>query len=189
MITSSAYFQGFLNIATGIAPSSDTLGDDKLLDNYINKYEREVLTKSLGYSLYKEFQAAIDDTSGKWYELLNGKEYQVDDVDVVWRGLIFEENDFNRSLIANYVYYFYLMGKQKTLSGVGMVRNSAKNAVSTNSTQELVIVWNEFVDMVQEGGNGERSLYQFIDDMNDLDDETYENWLPTEFEYKNNFGL
>ena len=188
MIISSSYFKGFLNVAVAIAPNSDLLGDDVLLNRYIAKYEPELLVKLLGYPLYKDLMTNIADTSGIWYELLNGKEYQVDGVDVKWQGLIFNDGETDRSLIANYIFYFYLLEKQKTLSGVGMVRSEATNATSANATQEANYAFNEFVDMVMIG-NGLRSLYQFIQDMNDATADTYEDWYPSMFEYKNSLGL
>lgn len=105
--------------------------------------------------LFKDLDSNItngnlkDDAPAKWKNLVNGVEYTKDDQLIKWDGLLIKEGAFRKSLLANFTFYHWLQYNQTTMSGVGEVVLQAKNAISINSTQRQVGVWNEFVEMYQ----------------------------------------
>lgn len=202
MILTDLYFKGKLAIANAQdkAPNSNLLGNSIALTENLLKYERECLIKLLGYSLYKEFCDQFvktadtwvlkDPVDAKWTELLEGKEYTLNGVNVCWRGLIFSDDaistQFPQSLLADYVYTKFLENDTNHTS-VGHQSEQAKGSEKVSSRSMWASAWNDFVDKVHNGNNGERSLYEFIQDMNSLDPTTYVNWNAEVFEYKNRY--
>ena len=200
------------------------LGVKNNLDSFINKYEREILVASLGYKLFNEFNNELDPTqanvlkptaSVKWDELLNGKEYVINDKTVNFRGIRFSDSNFNgndiyQSFIAHYVYYHYLQDYDQSYSGVGVQKENPSNAFRVSNIKKSVSAWRSFYElMIGEYysvtymynnlniigidyygcGNRERSLYEFIRDQNSLVSDYYEDWEPTVFYNQNTFGL
>lgn len=208
-IISRTYFKDEIRIANinSVSPN-DEAGNGPLLDRFINKYEREVLIKCLGYHLYNEFKLQFDidattgvwtlkgDADAKWDELLNGLEYQINGVNAIWRGLIHTNSDIDgadadHSLIAYYVYSKFVNSEEYTHAGIGFQREKAKNAMIVSGVTKSVNAWNTFVDMVEHRHDEtlEVTLYDFIQDMNVLDSTTYPNWQGECFKYENRFSL
>jgi hypothetical protein len=133
------------------------------LQSFIDDKARLCLKEALGYTLFKDLDANITNgnlNSGapqKWLDLVNGKEYTKDGYTYYWQGLLVQEGAFKKSLLANYTFYHWLYYNQSTMSGVGEVVLNAKNAININSTQRLVSVWNEFVEMYQ----GKQTKYTY----------------------------
>lgn len=215
MIITTAYFKGSIHIdnATDVAPNSDLLGNTTELNEFIQEFVPECLIMVLGYSLFNELQNELDpqqanglkDTAHqKWNDLLNGKEYQIDGVTVKWNGLIYSQANIKRSLLADYVYFKYMENEKAS-----MQENEVNNAIVTSAFPKVVKAWRRFHSLVigsfnsptrihsKHGygidwlntNNGLRSLYQFIQDVNNIDPTTYENWTPTSFENLNNFDI
>lgn len=201
------------------APNSNLLGNGLSLDQFIARYERAILNQLLGYDLYKMFSDEFDIAASgawtlkgtaatKWSELLNGKEYTDGGVNVKWQGLVFKDGTTNdgidQSLIAYYVYSKFIEATEFIHSGVGMQAEASKNSTRVNARSKIVNAYNEFY-MLAIGevdgycfdgynsylcGDGYKSLYDFIRDMNALDDTTYPNWNPTTtFKLENRYGL
>lgn len=207
MITSLSYYNGLIAIANAedTAPNSNLLGNNASLLKAMQKYERDVLVRVFGYDLFKLFEAEfdIDATSGawtikgaaatKWKDLLNGKEYTLNSVNVIWKGLIFSEGGTatlaNQSLLANYVYAKWIEENEFSHSGVGFLKETPKGAIQASGRSKWASAMNEFYSLTVEGNGGIRSLYQFIGDMNALDDTTYPNWIGEDFELVNRYGL
>lgn len=208
MIISDSYFLNNpeLEIANlqDIGPNSNLLGSKAELDKLIKIYESDILTKCLGYSLYALLEAERDENESnglkvtaaeKWNELLNGKEYTLDDKPIKWPGIVFLDVDIPRSFIAEYVFHHFLKKNRKSRSSVGMVREKAKGAVIVDDSQEYVDSYNRFYDLAVgnsksiEDNAGIRSLYQFINDMNCIDPTTYPNWMPFTFPKLNIMGI
>ncbi|QQV90715.1 structural protein [Polaribacter phage Danklef_5] len=194
MITSSLYFNGsiFIDNTSSIHPNSEELGLGAKLESFIQEYEPDVLIKCLGYSLYKEFmdQFSEDYTLNesahqKWKDLLNGKEYQVNGISYSWRGLIYEEGGFDKSLISFYVYSKYI---KRDFLGVGIQSEKTKETIP-NPSIIYIEAYNEFVNLTVKGKNGLVSLYQFLTDMNTISSDTYANWSPTNFCKINQFSI
>lgn len=214
MIISRSFFKGIIHIqnAQKKAPNSSLLGAGNELDLFIEEFERDVLTKCLGYPLFSSFETELDadqpnglkDTADdKWDDLLNGKEYTISGTPVIWKGLKFKEGSLERSLIAYYVFYQHLDNDQSSTTQV-----QVKNAIAVSPVPKAVKSWRKFYELTVGafgnpttfgdsygscvdwlGDNGVRSLYQFIQDMNNIDKNTYQNWKPKAWLNKNQFGL
>lgn len=208
-IINRAYFRGEIRLANIISTSpNEEAGNGLLLDDFIQKYEREVLIKCLGYPLYKLFKSQFDidavtgqwtikdDADAKWDELLNGVEYQINGRDAVWKGLIHSFSDIadeepNQSFIAPYVYSKFVVSEEYSHSGVGFQREKSKNSDVVPAYVKAINGWNMFVSMTEFTNQRtlEVTLYDFLQDMNTLDAETYPNWIAERFGFKNRYGL
>jgi hypothetical protein len=149
------YFIGELNI-----PNTDRPAVSEALTNMISIREKELLTDLLGYDMYKLFLASPTDP--RWADLKNGKEYTVNGRLHKWEGLI-EEN--TQSLIANYVYYWWIRNEVSKTSGIGEVRPVSENAVNASPADKMVKAWNQMSDKI-------RRLFHFL--YNNAD--TYPEW-------------
>ena len=208
-IIDRSYFKDEIRLAniTDVSPNGNA-GNGKLLDRFINKYEREVITKCLGSHLFLLFKEQFDinpqtgkwtlkdDADAKWDELLNGVEYEINGRNVIWRGLLHNDSDIDgagndHSPIAYYVYYQFVNSEEYSHSGTGFQREKAKNAMVVSGTPKVVFAWNRFVEMTEYrySDTDEVTLYGFLSDMNSIDSDTYPNWKGECFTYKNRFGL
>jgi len=150
----------------------------------------------------------------KWKDLLNGKEYTIDTVTYNFRGLIFSEglgnSLINRSLLSYYVYYNFLSHDVDNYSSVGVQTETAKNATRVSAIPKAVNAWSKFYSLAVGNYNqpyyitnssgmtgidwfgcddGERSLYEFINDINLQTPDTYADWKPQRLENINQFGI
>ncbi len=202
----SHYYNGKIAIpnAKDTAPNSNLLGNSSELDLFREQFERDVLTKCFGYTLYKEFQSNLEIVSpateqtlksgaaSKWSDLLYGKEYQIDGKTYYWKGLINNEE----SLISFYVFHHYLKKNLESYTGIGLVKEEGKNSTHVSPRRLYVDSYNWFytwsIGNYYDSNTSEygiKSLYQFICDMNDLDPTTYSNWMPHNFSKLNIMGI
>lgn len=208
-IINRTYFRDDIRLANIHDPSPNKeAGNGLLLDGFILKYEREVLIKCLGYPLFKLFKAQFDidattgvwtlkdDADAKWDELLSGTEYQINDRDAIWKGLVYSYSDVadaepNKSLIAPYVYSKFVVSEEYSHAGIGFQREKSKNSENVPAYVKAVHAWNEFVCMTVHSNqyNLEVTLYDFLQDMNTLAADTYPNWIGEHFKLKNRYGL
>ena len=204
MITTRSYYKGDIQIANAndTAPTSNLLGNAKLLPLDIARYEREVLLKCFGVSLYNAFKAQFDvnPTTGqwtlksgadaKWEELLYGKEYTYNGKDCIWRGLVYSDvsETPDTSLLAYYVYSKFIEQDEINHTGVGFAKDQAKNATIQLGRSKWAYAYNRFVDLVQ-GCGVEKGLYDFIRESNSIAEDTYPEWKGETFNYVNRFGL
>jgi len=89
-----------------------------------------------------------EDTTGipqKWIDLVNGKEYTVNDIKFKWKGLIYSLGTYKGSLLADYVYSFWIESQASYMTGVGDAKANPKGANNVNPTQRYVTTWNDFV--------------------------------------------
>lgn len=147
----------------------------------------------------------------KWIDLVNGVTYQVNNFTLKWNGLIYSLGTSKQSLLADYVYSFWLESQVSYMTGVGDAKGQPKGAVLVNPTQRYVNTWNDFVIAYQSDMCGrfhlgwfdygfvwnisepyynvfksnEVSLMQFLSDKN----EDYPNDNRKFFEVKNQLGL
>lgn len=125
----------------------------------------------------------------KWIDLVNGTTYTSNDVDLVWNGLIYTKGTYKNSLLADFVYYHYLVDNISYMTGVGDAKGNPKGANLVNPTQRAVNVWNEFVNQYQSNycvsSNNNLSLLQFLSDHT----EYYTSENKKFFEAKNQLGL
>ena len=211
MITDNTYYVDELYLPHAVPDASDAFLDVKsTVGRFIDKYEKDCLLKSLGRDLSREFYSNIDPSESskikagadaKWDELMNGVQYTDANGNVKdWRGIRFElveGEGYDRSLLANYIYFFYEKNEDTTRTNVGNVQESATNAARISKRPKVSSAWNEFVGMTQGEcvtpnimynngligvdyyqGGFEISLYEFINDKNTIDDTTYEGFNP-----------
>jgi len=227
MIIDNGYFIDEIFIPhakPSITDSVTEIGED--ISSFIETYSREALLKCLGFALFKEFSAnldiskpngLIDGANAKWDKLLNGTEYTDPSGSLVeWRGIRFKsKNEYNKSFLADYTYYFYEKSNDDDRVGVGNVKQQSKNAIVVSKTPKVVAAYRRFVKAVQGencvpsigiktysgyhtgigvgfdyfGNNQEVNLYKFINDTNQITPDTYLNFTPSYFANVNQFGI
>lgn len=193
-IITTSYFIGDLDL-----PSRTEVGPAENLAMYISRYEPYFLEQVLGYSFAKDFQAAYAASvlaenpvalTGKWADLLNGAEYDVDDITYKWSGFR-QGAPFYLSPIANYVYWRHRRDTATRTGKVGENAPQVENATLVGPMDKMVNAWNEMVKTLGEYGNNvPGSLRHFLD--NNLD--TYPEWNTAEINVSfflriNNLGL
>jgi len=140
-----SYFKGNINV-----PNVEELnsGNAVKLETYIDKYGRLFMQHLLGYELFLDFDSHTENgelkpTAPQIYKDLvdgNGSDFL---------GLRYTQGLHKHSVIANFVYYFWLKENSTVQSGVGEVALNSKGAVSLNSINRQVSVWNEFINEFQ----------------------------------------
>lgn len=145
------YFVGERNI-----PNTDQTAVEQRLNHFIAKYEAELLRLLLGYELYKDFTAGLlaDPILGKWISLRDGDEYTVDGILYKWDGL--RNAATKQSMIADYVYYWWMRDKASITTGVGETAPQAENSTMVSPADKMCYAWNEMVA-------GAGALYHFLE--------------------------
>ena len=74
---------------------------------------------------------------------------------------------------------------------VGVERNTNENSTNQAPHRKMVDAWNSFNTLYlgDYENSTERSLYQFICDMNEATPDTYENWVFTNLGDQNHLGI
>lgn len=144
----NTYFVGDLHIAS----LSNSLVLARLT-SFITKYEGQLLQDLLGYPLYKAFKAVIDeaDPAQKWKDLRDGVEYtDVNDRTRKWMGL--RDSTSKRSIVANYVYYWWLRDKASATTEIGEVTDKAEatQPAQESANVKMVRAYNEMVEWIAE---------------------------------------
>lgn len=222
MIITNTYFKGELYIphATPSVTDDVTSVNADMLE-FIERYERDCLIKSLGLILYNEFVSNIDileltlidsGAQPEWDELMNGKTYvNPRDKTVTWKGIRYKNissGEYNRSFLANYVYFFFEKNQEITTTNVGDAKLQPKNATLVSATEKVVKAWREFITLVQGDtgnesvvlkpygigidyytGGSEINLYQYIKDQNTLIENTYAEFNPKTWKNMNILGI
>ncbi len=121
---------------------------------------------------------------------------------------------YDKSFLADYIYYHYESNDYITRANAGSVKSKSANAITVAPTQKVVKAWRKFVRLVQgdseanpyfykesavnlgglgvdyyQGNGTEVSLYQFINDQNELVEDTYANFEPKHWGNINQFGM
>jgi hypothetical protein len=154
-------------------PNTDQPAVLERLNWFITKYESELLRALLGYQLYEEMKAGLvaDPILGKWISLRDGDEYTVDGVLYKWDGL--QSATTFQSMIADYVYYWWMRDSATQTTGVGETIPGAENAVRVSPADKMCYAWNEMVAKAQ-------ALYHFLEN-HTVDyaswDNDYQSWL------------
>ena len=126
-----------------------------VLEICIDQYVRVCLQNALGYNLWKELDLNITDgvlntgAPQKWLDLVNGKTYTKESKTFTWKGLIYTDGIYKGSLLVPFVYYHFLKENVSLLTGTGEKVLDASNAIGVNSTQRMVMSWNDFVNQYQ----------------------------------------
>jgi len=98
--------------------------DNISVQGYIDTHEPIILKKLLGYTLYAEFIAALDDTPAqKWIDLRDGETYtDPDGYTQDYEGI--------QQIIADYVYFAITSDKESTATATGMMKSEKENSTS-----------------------------------------------------------
>lgn len=225
MIINNTYFKGELYIPHAKPSITDdvTAVEGDIL-SFIEEYSRDCLIQCLGIQLFTELDNILDSdqpngidlaADDKWDALLNGTSY-IDPATgntVTWRGIRYKTNpigEYDKSFLANYVYFYYEKHDHITRSDVGNVEENAKNAWNVKPTEKVVHAWSKFVDSVQgkiprtktefhkgmpyvdylsSSDHWDISLYKFIDDSNKIQKNTYADFRGRMWGRINSFGL
>lgn len=158
-----SYFRGEINIAQlSQATVRSTLAQ------FIEKYEPKCLKQVLGLQFAIDFMEQIDPVSGtieqRWLDLLNGKVYEFQGRSFEWIGFV---NDQKESLIANFIYFWWIRKEVQQTTGMGQVKPAGENGTITSSMNTTVRAWNEMVEW-------SHSLVLFLD----ANRAVYPEWKP-----------
>lgn len=140
MILDVTYFDGGeLNI-----PGTGREATDDLLNDFITLYEPEFLQKSLGYPLFKLFNAAINPgpvPDGRFKDLLNGNVEYVDcqKNTKLWGGL----NTKLTTPIAMYVWYWWQRKNVSYTTPSGEQKGKSENATPVGIDTKQMQQWNK----------------------------------------------
>lgn len=156
----ASYFQKEIsipNVNETYSESSDNL------DYFIDEKVRLLLQKDiLGLSLFSELDSHIEngvleqDAPQKWIDFVNGVEYiDSNGNSKKWNGLLFELGSVNKSLLAYYVFNFWLQYNDTVVTGAGEQAISVTNSNRINSNRRIVDSWDAFLHMYQ--GNYENN--------------------------------
>ena len=184
-IIDSTYFEkGILYIPNNKDVSAAPVGAPSIkseLEFCIEKNEPNLLMNSLGVTNYRLLETAMLDLPNadqKWKDLVDGADYTINSKWYRWDGL----RGFNKeSLIACYVFCKYLRNDESIYTTVGVIKNTAKNAVNFNPTKKYLVADASFIKQYQslDESSVKRSLYQYLTDMNELDSTSF-----PDFEFK-----
>jgi len=132
----TTFFVGEINI-----PNTSKPEVAESLELFIAKYEEELLLKLLGYELYKAYKD--DPSERRFTDLVSGTKE--------WRGLVYAISPtVDGSLIAYYVYTWWLKDKHVWNSGVGTVRAKGDATEVMPISLKMTEVWNMFSHQVTE---------------------------------------
>jgi len=203
MIINSTYFTNKSVFIPGVVaqPSigSAAPSNVSLLEQEIDHREYELLLSFVGQSqtdeLYDQFEtngAWKEDALQKWKNFVDGVVYD----GKKWNGLRYTIGTKKVSLIAYYVFFYYLGQDFRVYSNTGMQVPEAENSTRQDPNVAQVKAWNEFIRMVGENRNGrnytfftnwngmgmrwggftnnnEITLYQFLQDNSDVYDNSF----------------
>lgn len=132
-IIDKTYFFNEITLPTGNANVTTTI------EAFLIQYELEYLQKSMSYAVWKLLNAHLTDTSGRWYDLLNGAEYEdADGLTQKWEGL----NKKGRTPIAPYVYYWFRRMYTTDTSSVGEAQGEVQNSEKVAPYMKMARAWN-----------------------------------------------
>lgn len=124
---------------TGYAKASDEV------NAFISDKESEFLLSFLGYDQYTELLSQFvngalkPDALPKWVDLVDGKDQ--------WRGLRYNIGTYKKSIIAYYVYFYWLMQDNVTNTVMGVQKPEAANSQYMIPNDSQAKIWNEFINM------------------------------------------
>jgi hypothetical protein len=171
------YFIGEINI-----PNTNQLAVQENLDFLISKREPEILIQLFGYEMYKAFVAGLqeDPVPHRWIDLRDGADFTYNGELRHWMGLIAKSDEPKESLIANYVYYWFMRKEATQTSGVGETVTKTENSVRVSPIAKQVQAWNEMVEWIYD-------MWNFLQ----ANSAIYSEWKPVmcQWERNNQFNL
>lgn len=153
------------------------------IQDYITRYEPEILKQLLGIELYR---LVIEETptEQRILDLRDGVDYEVDEVTYHWNGLV---NDEKISLIAFYVFYWYVRLNISETSTTGERQSHSENANVANPSLKIQNIWLRLEQLYGSAYHptGYESAYGFLNYFKD----TYPEWEFQEIGSVNAFDL
>lgn len=149
MIINNTYFLSkplFIPQAVSTIPSTGTglVSPLEDLNAYINDKESDLLLSFLGYEQYTELLSQlnsdgtfIDGAIQKWVDLVDGKED--------WKGLRYTVGNMKRSLIADFVYFYWLADDNVQHSTTGLQRPEVANSNLVMPNDVQAKIWTKFL--------------------------------------------
>lgn len=165
MIINSTYFLSkplFIPQSVSTIPSTGTGLNSPLEDIniYIDDKEKELLLSFLGYEQYTELLSQFNSDGTwvttpvqKWVDLVDGKED--------WKGLRYTVGSGKRSLIADYVYFYWLADDYVQNSNTGLQRAEAANSLGLMPNDVQSKVWTKFLKQYGYWNNARNWPYFF----------------------------
>lgn len=155
-----SYFVLEINI-----PNTEKAPIASKVNGFINKYENKILDIVLGYPLRKQFLDGYTQPTpaDKWVKLAEGADYTVNDKPTRWKGIVNKTD--KESLIALYVYYWYMRDSHTTTTNSGERMNKVENSDATTSSWKLSRAWTELREWVTD-------LYSYLNANKDIYDTT-----------------
>lgn len=153
-LINASYFQKEISIPNVNEDLSET---SETLDLMIDEKVRLLLQQDiLGLNLFEELDSHVEDgvlksdAPQKWKDFVNGVEYtDSNGKNRKWNGLIFNLGSVKKSLLAYYVFNFWLQYNDTVVTGAGEQAIAVANAQRINSNRRIVDSWNTFVYMYQ----------------------------------------
>lgn len=159
MLLDKTYFVGEINI-----PNTSNQSVLERLNFFIAKYEEQLLRALLGDGLYKAYTDGLAANDPKYIAIRDGKDYTDSNAKAYnWMGL--RKESTKQSLIANYVYYWWLRDKVSITTGVGEADVKTDSADKISPAAKMTKAWNEMVEW-------NRSLMFFLD----INKDDYPQW-------------
>lgn len=129
-------------------------------NSFIEKTEKDHLSKVLGPLLYNEFTVGLlaDPILVQWVRLRDGYAYEYMGTGYSWVGM--------KEICKPLVYSEWIRHRVQTFGGDAMMVPEFENAVRIDPSYEIARSWNEFVDLVGYKGYGNKiygdNLYSFV---------------------------
>ena len=141
------------NTSEPSSSSDNTNSREKtVLSWFINKYEEEFLISAFGFEFYQDFKQYIGDSGLSssapdiYKKLVNGTSYELNGETYYFKGLV-ENNKI--SMIADYIYYNYMMDNVLQNSEFGTIAIDNKVGVKVPSTPKMNNAYNRFLTKLQ----------------------------------------
>jgi len=142
-----------------------------VLKQEIDEKEAKLLISALGFEQYKELSEQFnsagsfkDSALQKWKDLTEGKTLENGKR---WNGLRYSYGSKKISIIAYYVYFYFLSGDFSTYTATGIQIANAENSETQTPNQKQSEAWNTFVKMYN-GSNLCGRDYNFFQNWNGI---------------------
>lgn len=178
MIISTSIFQNkdtfITNAVAQPSISSNTPNAISILQQEVDEKEYAMLEMALGHEQTTELLAQFEqvtpgaawtlkaDALEKWKDLVNGKTYN----GKRWRGLRYKIGTKDVSVIAFYVFFYYLKSDFSSYTTTGIQVAEAENSVRQTPNAKQVEAWNKFVQMYNGFRSGSRTQPSFFTNWN-----------------------
>lgn len=156
LLIDKSFFVGRLKIANLYSSNTDNAEDfDLISDEAISNLLEETLGNLQFLDLKSNTDAngqLITTAQQKWVDLVNGKNYNINGIDKVWKGLIYSIGNQKYSLLADFVFVNWLL-RSNNLTDLGSVNIQFKNGIVQSPNLEIVNNFNSFVEQYKNAGS------------------------------------